>query len=260
MLLSFLTALFLSVESDANTYATGLVRPRINITSLPHIIPTLADGETLPAQFDWRDKGLTPIQDQGQCGSCWAFSVTAAARDALKLFGPGDVDISQQFLVDCDQTASGCGGGYFTAFDLIQSPGSPSQKAYPYYARNGRCKRDLPVAGKILKWAYVGDGRGEPTTIQIKTAIFKYGPVSVTVTADQNFMNYSHGVYSKCRSGQTNHMTNLVGWNDATKSWIMRNSWGESWGEKGFMEIMYTDRAGQKCNNIGEEAAFVSVQ
>lgn len=251
---TLLTLLFIEASQGA-TYATGLVRPKTAL-NLPHITPVLEVGETLPAQFDWREKGLSPIQNQGSCGSCWAFSVTATARDALKLAGK-DEALSQQFLVDCDKQAYGCGGGYFTAFDLVKNPGSPLLSDYPYRASNGRC-RQMPPAAKISSWAYVGTGT-EPSIIELKTAIYKYGPISVTVTADQSFMNYQGGVYKRCRSGQTNHMTNLVGWNDTTHSWIMRNSWGESWGEKGFMEILYTDSRGQKCNDIGQEAAFVQI-
>lgn len=261
MILTLLIALFLGVnEAHAMTYATGLVKPKAGLAKLPHSIPVMPEGETLPAHWDWRDQGLTPIQDQGQCGSCWAFSTTAAARDALKLFNKDSVDLSQQYLVDCDPNSSGCGGGYFTAFNLIQNPGSPSQSDYPYTAQNGRCQSGLPVAGKILSWSYIGDGQSEPTTEQIKTAIYKYGPVSVTVDANQAFMNYGGGVFSKCRYGQTNHMTDLVGWDDVGQYWIMRNSWGTSWGEQGYMRIKWTDSRGIKCNAIGEEAAFVEVK
>jgi C1A family cysteine protease len=216
----------------------------------------LAVDPELPAAFDWREQTeLQPIRNQGSCGSCWAFSVTAVTESLLKIFQPDNfVDLAEQTLVSSCSSAGSCSGGYFRAFDYIKNPGLPDETQDPYVARNTSCRRDMNPMAKISSWAYIGTSGRSPTTDQIKTAIMTYGPVSVTVNA--SFSGYEEGIYNRCNSGGVNHMVTLEGWNDEGGYWIMRNSWGENWGENGYMRIVYTSSSGRKCNNIGETAAF----
>lgn len=225
----------------------------------------------IPDTIDLRSK-ITTIQNQGSCGSCWAFSTTQTMADALMLYGTYPGQPSQQYMVDCDTQNSGCGGGDFNSLDTVVSPkGAPLAKDYPYTARDGRC-RTLPAAASIVDWHYVGSSNKQPTTADIQRALVQFGPISVDVSAGGSFMNYSSGIYNACGQYGIDHMTNIVGWNNegavanangeypAGKGyWIMRNSWGTGWGEQGWMRIRYNDSRGNKCNQLGTTAAYVTV-
>lgn len=217
----------------------------------------------LPAAFDWRDQvagGLQPIKNQGSCGSCWAFSISAVVESLMKIKDATSTPaLSEQTLVDCSDYD--CNGGDFDAFNYIQNSGLESRADYPYTARNGRCKvADAHAKQKVKSWAYVGSATTPPTTDQIKAAIMQYGPVAVDISASGGFMGYSSGIYNGCTQGQINHMTNIVGWNDDGQYWIMRNSWGADWGENGYMRIKYTDSRGNKCNRIGDTTAVAILE
>lgn len=220
-----------------------------------------------PTEFDWNDLvSLQPVRNQRACGSCWAFSTTAVVESLhMILHGPEkvfhDIDLAEQTLVSSCSSAGSCGGGFFTAFNYIRDIGLPDEAQDPYLARNSRCKEGLRAEQKIKYWAYVGDNRYGPTTEQIKAAIFQYGPVSVDVNGF--FGSYSGGVYTSCASTAPNHMVTLEGWKDDPNYsqygggyWIMRNSWGEQWGENGKMRIVYKSRRGSRCNGIGGITAY----
>ena len=196
----------------------------------------------LPAKFSWQGK-ITPIRNQGGCGSCWSFSAQASIADVLALHGKGSLDLSEQFPVSCDKTSYGCQGGWPTnAFELIQNEGDVLEKDFPYKAVDMRCPASLPHIYKVANYVTLSEGVAD--TEQVKQAIFQYGPVSVAVAVAGNFGNYKSGIYNESSSGGINHAVNLVGWDETEKPyhWIMRNSWGESWGENGFMRIAYGSR------------------
>lgn len=218
---------------------------------------------TLPLEFDWREKKLGAIRDQGNCGSCWAFSITSVVNDLYMLFDPANYkgQLSEQYLVSCARDMYGCDGGMPSAFKwMIQPQGAPLLADWPYTQSNGRCDvSNKKVAGSVLEWHYVGDPNRDPSVEEIKKAVFAYGPVSVTIAADNSLMSYKSGVFNACRSSNTNHMTNIVGWSDSKKAFIMRNSWGEKWGEAGYGYIAYTDSSGNLCNAIGEQTTYAKV-
>jgi hypothetical protein len=206
---------------------------------------------TLPDHFDWRDvsPGLTPVKDQGNCGSCWAFGSTGVLENVLKLTGVPQL-LAEQWMVSCNKSGWSCNGGNI-AFDMFVNPGSVSQDQYPYTATDSACKSGLKYGEKILSWALV-DGQGVPAALDIAKAIYLYGPVTAAVTADSNFQAYNSGIFNSCNSGQTNHLIDLVGFDIPGQYWILRNSWGTGWGEKGYMRIKWN------CSSVGEEAAFIN--
>ena len=237
---------------------TGLKRPENWREGATFVnLKPLAD---LPATYDWNTQiagGMQPIQNQGSCGSCWAFSITAVVESLLRIKEPNMTpNVSEQTLVDCSDYD--CGGGYFDAFDYVQTKGLANRVDYPYRASSNRCHvTDAMQKQKVVSWAYVGSKDTTPTTEQIKTAIMTYGPVSVDVAVQGGFSGYDSGVYDDCSQGGINHMVTIEGWNDADGGyWIMRNSWGTDWGEHGYMRIRYTDSRGNKCNEIGDSTAF----
>ena len=128
---------------------------------------------------------------------------------------------------------------------------------FPYVAANVSCKNDAPQHEKVQGWAYVGSREYGATTEQMKAAIYKYGPIAVTVSASGAWNYYKSGVYNECNSNGTNHIVALVGWDDATQTWILKNSHGTGWGEQGYMNIRYTGPSGNKCNNVGQSATLV---
>lgn len=243
---------------DSRTFARGLVKPKGWEKGLPWVSFKDSD-QVIPETYDLRPK-ITQIENQGSCGSCWAFSLTATMRDVLALTSQDKGRLSQQYLVDCAKNQYGCNGGFFDAADyLVEPKGAPSWNSYPYTAKDGVCKKS-EVLSSIVSWAYVGSEEESPSKEEIQKAILKYGPVSVTVTADNFFSSYKSGIFNACRNGQTNHMVNIVGWDNKMGYWIMRNSWGESWGEKGFMRISFVGKNGKRCNDIGETVAFMKVK
>lgn len=229
----------------------------------------LESNVEIPNTLDLRDS-LSPIQDQGACGSCWAHSLTATLEDGYSSLGKKTVSLSPQYLVDCASNADGCDGGYFdAALYLILPKGSPARSAYPYIAEYGRCKNSPPVAS-ISTYHLLGSSNG-PSTKDIEAYMAKYKrPISITVAAGAGpWQSYDSGVYNGCTFEKTDHMINIVGWdNEGYKFdkkgnlphgkgvWILRNSWGTSWGEKGWMRTKMTDSKGNKCNNVAEEAAY----
>lgn len=221
---------------------------------------------SIPNKMDLRP-GLSPIQDQGDCGSCWAHSLTASLEDGYPSKSPS---LSPQYLVDCAANAEGCDGGYFdAALYLIFPKGAPTRKSYPYTAKDGTCK-NKPVAASIASYHLLGTSRG-PSTRDIEAYMSKYKrPVSVTVAAGAGaWQNYDSGIYNGCELAGTDHMINIVGWDNEGFAfntsgnlphgkgvWILRNSWGVDWGEQGWMRTRMTDKSGHRCNNVAEEAAY----
>ena len=235
-----------------------------DVTGLKAEIPSfqkfhrVAVPQSMPSYWDWNDVlGATqPIRNQGSCGSCWSFSVVASLESVLALHGLGFFNnLSEETLVSPCSNSGSCNGGYFTALDYIKKNGLPWEDQNPYTARNSRRCKETENVYKIHDWFYIGQGGRSPSVDEIKTAILKYGPVSVDVNA--SFGNYSSGIYDNCRYGGTNHMVNIEGWSDDGEYWIMRNSWGKNWGEEGRMRIKWKDSRGRRCNNIGNVVAAI---
>jgi len=213
---------------------------------------------TLPRHFDWREQGkLTPIKNQGNCGSCWAHSTTATFQDVLALRGQGIVSLSEQYLLNCAKSVLGedwsCNGGFF-AHDMHKAlpVGAVPYSEAPYLGRMDTCKT-YSHPYHIASWAYLPskDENTPPSNDSIKQAIYQYGPISVGIGANDAMSSYRSGIFNKCDGTAPNHAVNLVGWDEDGQYWIMRNSWSESWGEGGFGRIAYN------CNQIGIAANYI---
>jgi C1A family cysteine protease len=253
--LALCVAMAPSAFSQALKFKTGLVFPKGNQWKLEATWDGALNSkrDALPAKFDWREKvKLPPVKNQGSCGSCWAFATTGVLESAYIIFKEAkDIDLAEQELVSCDTSSYGCGGGFFSAHSYQVDPGQSAEKEFPYVARNVRCKKDLSHDYDAASWAYVGEPNRAPTVDEIRAAIVEHGPVAVDVYADGRMSNYSGGIFSGNAGWSTNHMVVLVGYNQKEKYWIMRNSWGSSWGEKGYMRIKYGS------NRIGSIASYV---
>ncbi|MBU0497924.1 MAG: hypothetical protein KKG04_08240 [Candidatus Thermoplasmatota archaeon] len=210
--------------------------------------PCMPRGD-LPDYFDWRDYGgTTSIKNQGSCGSCWAFGTVAPLECNIKIKDGVEVDLSEQWLVSCNQEGYSCSGGWWvhdyfmTKTDPCGDTGAVLEQYFPYTATNAPCNCPYPHDYFIEDWAYVGDPYGVASVDQIKQAILDYGPVSVAVCVNTAFHDYTSGVFSGPTCSSINHAVALVGWDDNQGSngvWFLRNSWGPGWGENGYMRIEY---------------------
>jgi cysteine peptidase B len=192
-----------------------------------------------PAEYDWRNyttKVLTDVYNQGQCGSCWAFSVTENVESIWALGGNELVSLSMQQVVSCDQRDDGCGGGNPpTAYDyIIGAGGLESYADYPYIGVNGQCRfNSKDVVASIKKWGYITQMDNETAMMAFT---YKTGPPSVCVDAS-TWSSYRGGIITRTSGcGKLiDHCVQIVGWDKtgATPYWIVRNSWGRDWGPYG---------------------------
>ncbi len=202
-----------------------------------------------PAALDWRSNGgnyVTPVRDQGNCGSCWAFATTAAleSKVLIKNSEPGvDVNLSEQVLLSCSGAGNCEAGGYpSSASDYIVSTGLPPETCYPYTAADGVCSNACAnrqnSSYKISNWSYLV----APSIDSLKNAISTNGPVVGTMVVYNDFFSYKSGIYTRTVTDVAgSHAILVVGYNDAGQYLIVKNSWGTSWGESGFFRIAYSE-------------------
>jgi cathepsin L len=196
-----------------------------------------------PASLDWRTKNaITPVKNQGGCGSCWAFGSAETLESHTFLHGKGDLPIlSPQQLVDCAPNPNHCGGtggcgGSIPelAYDYVKKAGMASESDYPYRGFDQKCKIVKPTASCT---GYVGVKSNNYTAVM--TAL-QYGPLAITVAA-QPWEFYNDGVFTECPHSDIDldHVVQLVGYgtDSGMDYWIVRNSWGEGWGERGYIRI-----------------------
>lgn len=222
-----------------------------------YFTPAKKKGFVAPASLDLRTSGLvSKIKDQGQCGSCWSFAITKALESAMLKAGKSELDLSEQQLVACETKAAGCNGGYMESAYYAVNPGLTSESNWPYTATDSPCKNPLPsIAAKGVNWAFIGSSSRAPTVDELKEAIATYGVIFVTVSAGGNDWGGSVTHMTGCLNAQVNHMVTLVGYNEKNE-FIIGNSWGTSWGEKGYAY------AKQGCNKLAStvrSAAFITV-
>ena len=218
---------------------------------------TLAQPLTAPvAGLDWRNFGgvnyLTPVKDQGNCGSCWAFATTAALESYQQIHAAYNtgLDLSEQIMVSCSGAGSCNGGSIDAASTFIQHTGLPTDSADLYLAANGACANAAAnwqaATDKIAVWDWVVPGT-VPNITTIKNALYTYGPLVTTMSVYSDFFAYGSGVYT--HTGGTlagGHAVLMVGYaDDATVPgggyFIVKNSWGAGWGENGYFRIAYAE-------------------
>lgn len=223
------------------------------------------EGGPLPEKFDWRDYDghsyIGPVRDQGSCGACYAFSACAAAEGTYnKVTGRYDddcVDFSESFIAWCLGGLEkyvdhfyGCAGADYDYYELtaLTDEGIVREGSFPYVEYDpGSCEHWDDPRTVFSGWYRIPCGDTEA----IKIAIREYGVVDAAVLTTDAFLAYSEGIYEDanitCPEGyyaETDHAIALVGWDDTPPEggggcWILRNSWGEGWGEDGYMRISY---------------------
>jgi C1A family cysteine protease len=198
--------------------------------------------------WDWginKTGVVTPVKNQAQCGSCWAFSATETIESAWALAGNTLTALAPQQIVSCDTVDQGCNGGWpYHAYEyVIAAGGMVSETNFPYHGTNGVCNwpnHASSIAAHISSWYYVDtDPQGENSTLLPIVAMVS--PVSVCVDAS-SWQLYSHGVLRSC-GDQIDHCVQLTGFSTQTSTkgavpaWNVRNSWGADWGVNGYIYI-----------------------
>ncbi len=231
----------------------------------------------LPDYYDWRDPDpeanrlgldvVTPIKNQGSCGSCWAFGAIAALESAWLISNPklNSVDLSEQDLVSCcvncwgdpNDPEGGCGGGYMDrTYNYLCGPGAIYESCFGYVADNVECIDTGCSRISISGWTPV-----EHDLWALQEAIFEQ-PIPAAFSVFRDFYYYTEGVYSHVERGKPKppiggHAISIIGWDNSNACLHVKNSWGTGWGEAGFFRVAYTEiynsvQFGRAAANYGD--------
>ena len=200
----------------------------------------------LPEEFSWEGNGISPVVDEGKCNSSWAHSAASALADRYKIFYKSEkvVELSAQFMIDCDTIDNSCNGGYTqTAWDFLVREGTVNLDCVPLTSDktglNAECAKTCKDKSALVrtqaKQVFFYMSREDA-----KAGIIAEGPITSTMTVYSDFGDYKNGVY-KHTSGvkQGERSVKIVGWSDKKHAWRVQNSKGSSWGEQGFFWIGY---------------------
>jgi cathepsin L len=243
----------LTNEEFKAMYVSGYKSPSKQMGGLAYLGEH--EGETATGTVDWTTKGaVTAVKDQGQCGSCWSFSTTGGLEGAWEIATGSLVSMSEQQFVDCDKSSMGCNGGNMnSAFAWAEKQNVATEQSYPYKAVDGSCKTSglstaIPQGG-VTGYKSVGSLFSKATVAKLQSAI-DLNPVSIAIEADQSsFQHYTGGVLSSGCGTNLDHGVLAVGYDTGAGYWLVKNSWGASWGDSGYIKLSQT---GNVCGILNQ--------
>jgi len=216
-------------------------KPELRRSKRMPTLSTLRVGAYPTGSVDWVAKGaVTGIKDQGQCGSCWSFSTTGAVEGIVQLKHGHLTSLSEQELMDCSVSYGnlGCSGGLMdNAFKYVMANGLCTEAAYPYTAKDGTCKK---TSCTVSANSQIGGYKDVTHTENALGAAVDVQPVSIAIEADQSgFQLYKSGVFCGVCGTSLDHGVLAVGYGTdaSTDYWKVKNSWGTSWGEAGYIRV-----------------------
>ncbi|XP_072999074.1 senescence-specific cysteine protease SAG12-like [Typha latifolia] len=224
--------------------------------------PFMYENLKWPRWVDWRQRGaVTDVKNQGNCGSCWAFSAVAAIEGINKIKRGPLISLSEQELVDCDFLDYGCNGGWMNnAFNfLMQNGGIDTGSDYPYQGHQGTC--DIrKLFNRVVR---IRGYKNVPKNNEMALMKAVAGqPISVAIDASSyDFQFYHSGVFTGYCGTSLNHAVTVVGYNKDRGSnyWIVKNSWGTGWGENGYIRMQKDIRKPEGLCGIAMAASFPTV-
>ncbi|RPH29884.1 MAG: PKD domain-containing protein [Bacteroidales bacterium] len=254
-------------ERTIKVESNGTSKSAFNYTPLKVTKKPLEQSEyavkAIPSYWNWAEQGVvTPVKNQGQCGSCWAFGATAGF-EAKILKKDGVVkDLAEQYLVSCNEWGMSCAGGWW-AHDMWMNYAPAGEKGagavyesdFPYQAMDVECNPPHEHYEQLEGWAYtddVPDNRWPtmahtPTVAQVKEKLYQWGPIP-TALSTQGWSSYTGGILSGQFPTTTDHIVLITGYDDANQCWIIKNSWGADWGENGYIRIAYGSNLVGDCS------------
>jgi C1A family cysteine protease len=205
----------------------------------------------LPSHFDWRNNNgqnwVTPVKDQGSCGSCWAFSAVGAVEPQYRIsLGDStlDIDLSEQYLVSCSYAGSCSGGDTATALAIIKNQGIPDEACFSYTGSDSPCSSKCSDYSTRLKKI---DSTGYVTSdiATIEEYLVEKGPLSAAMGIGSDYGGYfdSNGIYRSTIHTGFNHAVVIVGYDQTGGYWIVKNSWGTGWGDNGYFKVGFGECA-----------------
>ena len=234
--------------------------PKYGRPKLPHPVQLSEEMEKavgdLPDYFDWRNINgvnfVSPVRNQDQCGSCYAFASMAMMEARLRIATNNSLQVvlSPQDVVSCSEYSQGCAGGfpYLIAGKYAEDFGAVEESCFPYLGRDNSCseKSDC-LRFYSTDYYYIGGFYGACSEPQMRLEVIKNGPIAISFEVYSDFQSYKGGIYQHTGLKDkfnpweiTNHVVLVVGYGEEAgkKYWIVKNSWGGSWGEEGYFRIL----------------------
>jgi len=230
--------------AEFKAFLGGGIIPTKFLSSTAGTFKRTVSMSDLPSVVDWRKQGVvTPVKDQGGCGSCWAFAATETIESIVAIKNKSaPLILSEQNMVSCTPNPDECGGSggcegatAELGFDYVKQKGISSEKVYPYRGITGKCQ-ELAKAVTITGYVKLPENSHD----DLMNAVATVGPIAITVAASE-WIDFENGVFDGCvKDADLDHGVQLVGYGSDSKGgdyWQVRNSWGSFWGEQGYIRI-----------------------